>query len=217
MDWYTCHELTDEMVDAGIWQWKKEFWSQDYGHQAEYDALVKQGTRHSKQQARMSFQGAFKVHLKQKFGRASLAFRLLRHPFTEPSMLLKGWKEYVASPEYVKEKDRAKLPHNRTSGGSYPATSADQVINAEKLLKKKKNSKLWLYKLMTKYEKLINEGKMDQEKVPAHQQETYERYLSGHLKQELDALIQEHGYGKLRGDEHYGVLLKPRGWAGWTG
>ena len=217
MDWYTCHELNDEMVLAGIEQWKHEFWDQDYSHQVEYEAWVKQNTRESKRKAHQSFQGAFKVHLKQKFGRASLAFRLLKHPFTKPSMLLKGWKEYVLSPEYVKEKERSKLPHDRTSGGSCSATSAEEVINSEKLLKKKKNEVLHLYKRMTKNEKLINEGKMDQESIPAHQQEPYEKYLSGHLKQELDALIQEHGYGKLRGDEHNGVLLKPRGWTGCTG
>ena len=187
-----------------------------YSHKQEYDVLIKEGTRQSKKQARLSLHGAFKAHLKQKFGRSQLAFRLLRHPFTDPLMLLQNWKQYVASPEYAKEKHRSSRPHDQASSGSYPATSADQAINAEKLLKRRKNSKLWLYKTMNKYEKLINEGYMDQQNVPPHQQDMYASYLRGDLKKELDLLTRQHGYGKLRGDQYKDCcLLKPCGWTGW--
>ena len=53
-----------------------------------------------------------------------------------------------------------------------------------------------LRRLMKKYERDLKAGKF--RNVPEQHAELFERYVSGHFDQEIDALTEQHGFGLLR-------------------
>jgi len=62
-----------------------------------------------------------------------------------------------------------------------------------------------LRRLMNKYMRDLTAGKMRD--VPHQHAELFERYVSGHFDQEIDALTKQHGFGLLRTTwEHLGPL-----------
>ena len=58
--------------------------------------------------------GAWKVYLADCWGRAQLALMLLKHPPAAVDTLLGAWQDYIKSPDYQREQERA------TQGQSQP-------------------------------------------------------------------------------------------------
>ena len=62
-----------------------------------------------------------------------------------------------------------------------------------------------LRRRMEKYSRDLHAGTI--RAVPQHHAELYQRYVTGDLDQELHALTEKHGYGRLRTrPEHLGPL-----------
>ena len=108
------------------------------------------------------------------------------------SFLRNPWETRNDPEKYQQEKARA---HRYCAEELTP-----QIVEEKRGQQELKQRVLGLrqsFRLMRKYERDLGSGRLDA--VPAHHQELYDRYLTGDLSRELDALIAQHGYGQLRG------------------
>ena len=93
-----------------IADWKQEFENNDLIKKREVDELRTQGTRQSKKQANTLVNGAWNTHLFHLYGRGGkqLAIGFLKLPSTMVDTMLQQWQEYMNSPEYQKDRSRAR-------------------------------------------------------------------------------------------------------------
>ena len=180
--------------------WKRDFEAIDLINKAEGAALRAENTRLSKKQANEKVNDAWEFELAKSCGRFQLALELLKHPLAAVHTLLESWQQYITSSEHRSQKARAKRhwPEELT-----------QEISEEK--QQQRELKLRLFRLrnlrrrMKKYSSELSAGKIRH--VPQQHAEFFERYVSGHFDQEIDALTEQHGFGLLRTRlEHLGPL-----------
>ena len=154
-------------------------------------------TRGSKKQAQQLLNGAFKAFLQQECMNTQLALALLRHPTAMVNTLLESWAEYLASPEYLKEKARAqKLDES----------------NVEAVNEKRRHLqlKMRVYHLRSR----VRQAKAldrNPEAITDKNRKLYEEWKSGKLTKELDECTRAHGYGKLQST---GEMLENCGFRG---
>ena len=127
--------------------------------------------------------GAWKKHLTDLYGPRGrqLALAFLKCPPAMVDTLLWQWHEYMNSPEYTQERDRARKHR----------TEANKQSEVE--------AKLKVYRLRhqrrlcNRLRRKLIEGIIQE--VPYSQRDLYERFVDGRLDIEIDEATKNHGYG----------------------
>ena len=97
--------------------------------------------------------------------------------------LLSQWHEYMESPQYTQERDRAR--RGRTEEDKQSEVNAKVKVHS---LKHKRRHCRMLHRE-------LREGTIRE--VPYSEQDLYARFLDGRLDQEIDEATKLHGYGTL--------------------
>ena len=105
--------------------------------------------------------------------------------------LLSQWRDYMESPQYKQERDRARLDRNEEDKQS--------EVNAKVKLYRLKHQRRRCIMLNRK----LIEGTMRE--VPYSEQHLYARWENGRLGKEIDEATNTHGYGTLSTGEQIGA------------
>ena len=106
--------------------------------------------------------------------------------------LLRQWREYMESPQYTQERDRARK--DRTEENKQSEVNAKVKVHS--LRHQRRSCKMLRRKL--------SEGTIRE--VPLSQQDLYARFLDGRLDQEIDEATKIHGYGSLSTGRRIGAF-----------
>ena len=106
--------------------------------------------------------------------------------------LLWPWREYMESPEYTQERDRARPDRTEENKQS----EVEAKVKVYSLRHQRRLCKMLRRKL--------KEGTLRE--VPYSQQDLYARFRDGRLDQEIDEATKIHGYGKLSTGEQIGAF-----------
>ena len=112
----------------------------------------------------------------------------LKYPPAALNSLLEAWQQYMASPEYHRQRARSDRRHE----------SAD-VVHQQRQLKHRCHVLRSQRRRAVKWAQLVENGIWLGEDV----QKLVERYWSGELDREVDELTKQHGYGKLHATPGY--------------
>jgi hypothetical protein len=183
----------DDMGEA-IKKWKEEFRLQDFQQGEKVAQWLKENTRESKTKARDLVNGAWKKSLSDAYGPRGrqLALAFLKCPPSNVHTLLWQWEEYLKSPEYKTERQRAHEGKNCLRNQSEIVAT----VKVHTLRHKRRQC--------TKLERNLADSTITQ--VPYSQQGLYESYLDGSLDKELDEATFVHGYGTLSTGQQIGAF-----------
>ena len=106
--------------------------------------------------------------------------------------LLRQWREYMDSPEYTQERNRAR------------SDRIEENKQSEVEAKVKVYSLRHQRRLCRRLRRKLKEGTLRE--VPYYQQDLYERFLDGRLDKEIDEATEIHGYGTLSTGQRIGAL-----------
>ena len=106
IDYYDAAPLSDE-----DFQWVLDRWKEEYPMKPEtmqkIEECRQQKTRAAKRKILELQRGSFNAYLRQEYVHKQLALALIRHPPVMVDSLLESWAEYLASPGYSVERERA--------------------------------------------------------------------------------------------------------------
>ena len=192
--WLQEHSFSDTDMDDILSRWKQDFEDNDLIQTEKVEKWRKENTRESKRKARDLVNGAWKTHLTVAYGPSGrqLALAFLKCPPAMVNTLLRQWREYMESPQYTQERDRARP--DRTEENKRSEVEAKGKVN------KLRHQRRFCRSLRKKQ----SEGTLLE--VPKPQQELYTRFLDGSLDEELDEAIRIHGYGTLSTGERIGAF-----------
>ena len=143
--------------------------------------------------ARGHLNGAWKSHLKNKYGRHQLGLAFLECPSTMVDTLLNKWKQYMQSKEYNNEVQRSK----KGRAGSEKNAVVAAKIKVYQLKHERRRAVLLIKQLQA--DSSLELSKWDKQ--------VYKRYQNGDIDKELDDAKCIHGYGILS----TGEVLGPSG------
>ena len=106
--------------------------------------------------------------------------------------LLRQWREYMESPEYTQERDRARP--DRTEEDKQSEVKAKVKVHS---LRHQRRRCIML-------EKRLREEEIRE--VPYSQRDLYARFLDGRLDAEIDEATKIHGYGTLSTGQRIGAF-----------
>ena len=184
LDWYAKTPLSEADMDAAVSQWKEDFLMI-----SETCYKIKnwedEGTRKSKKEAKTLRNGAFAAYLQQECIAKQLAMSFLKFPSATVHTLLLHWAQHMKSEAHAQEKQRAQ---------KLDKENAEAVCEKQRQQEMKKK----VHSLRHRIRQMKN---MHLKKLYAQmtwqQQKEYEKWWSGEMHQELEALTWEFGYGTL--------------------
>ena len=150
--------------------------------------MQQQNTRWSKKQAREKVRSASNAHLKHSYGHSQMAKFFLKYPPAALDSLLHAWRQYLASSEYRRQRDRSD-PRNELPG----------VIRKQRELKRRCHVLRAQRRLAVRCHFMLQSGKW----LPRHLYDLVQRLRNGALDTALDRLTRKHGYGKLHATRGY--------------
>ena len=106
--------------------------------------------------------------------------------------MLQQWEEYMKSPTYLKERNRARKER--------PQEEKSKELDAKVRVCKLRHQCRYCRRLRKK----LADGSMQQ--VPYYDEKLYKRFLDGDLQNELDEATIAHGYGTLSTGESIGAV-----------
>ncbi len=192
-DWYATTSLSDEEMDRAVKLWKEDF-PMHADTRAKVQAFQWTSSRSDKKKARELVNGAFKAYLHQECVGQPLAMAFLSHPPAKVDTLLAHWAHYMNSSEYEKQRRRSR---------KVIGDNAADVQEKEEQMQVKIKVHALRHQLaqMRSFDK-----KKHTQARTGRQARKYQRWLSGDLQRELDALTLQHGYGTMPST---GTILKP--------
>ena len=138
--------------------------------------------------------GAWKKHLTNLYGPRGrqLALAFLKRPPAMVNTLLRQWREYMESPQYTQERDRARTDRNEENIQS----EVNAKVKVHSLRHQRRRCKmLW---------RKMREGTITG--VPYSDKDLYARFLDGRLDKEIDEATKIHGYGTLSTGQRIGAF-----------
>ena len=204
LDWYKSESFSDPDFEWVLATWKEEFPMRKHTRE-KIDAWRKQNTRESKKEAKDLHNGAFGAYLQQECLNKQLAIALVKHPTAKLHSLLESWAKYLESPEYKKERARArKVDESDAQAILEKSRQVELKMKVHRLRHQVRQAKA----LHRQRHRITNDGKL---LLPyLKNRDVYYRWLSGGLTAELEECTREHGFGKL---EATGELLQTRGFS----
>ena len=106
--------------------------------------------------------------------------------------LLRQWREYMDSPEYTQERNRAR------------SDRIEENKQSEVEAKVKVYSLRHQLRLCRRLHRKLEAGTL--RVVPHDQQDLYQRFLDGRLNKEIDEATEIHGYGTLSTGQQIGAF-----------
>ena len=195
LDWYKSEPFSDPDFDWVLATWKEEFPMNKHTRE-KIEEWRKQNTHESKKKARDLEHGAFSAYLQQECFNTQLAIALVKHPTATLHSLLESWAKYLESPEYLKERARARKV---------------RVSDAEATLEKSRQVELKMKVHRLRHQ--VRQAKAlhrKPHKITSDNRDLYYRWLSGGMTAELEECTRDHGFGKL---EATGELLQTSGFS----
>lgn len=181
--WLSTTALSESDMKDVLSRWKLEFEATAFLQGeilAEYKAA---GTREAKKKAHNLRRNAFKVYLKNLYGRPKVACMFLQYPLAMVDTLLDEWKAYMESPEYLDERERSRRDRPQ------------QDKDAEVAMKYKVHRLRHQMRRAKMLERQLQRG--SNRLLSSFDQTLFEWYKDGHLARELDEATSLHGYGNL--------------------
>ena len=183
-------ELSTEDMQAATKLWKDRFEQDDLKAETKVRVahLFGQNTRKSKKEARDKVHSAFHAHLKHVYGHQQMGKFFVKYPPAALSSLLEAWQQYMASPEYHRQ--RARSDRRNESAG---------VVHQQRQLKHRCHVLRYQRRRAVKWAPLVQNGIW----LGPDVQKLVHRLWSGELDAEVDELTKQHGYGKLHATPGY--------------
>jgi hypothetical protein len=189
IQWLSLHPLSEFDMDDAVQKWKSDFVENEMTKKTKVDELLLLDTRASKKEARSLINGAWKSHVRDGCISVALATAFLKHPPAAVDTLLAAWAKLMSSDEFALERAR-----------SAKVQKGLEKAEAEKL--RQVELKIKVYKLRHIRRQMVALVKKQKENhlqsIPESEKFNFQRFMSGALDDELDALTIQHGYGKLR-------------------
>jgi hypothetical protein len=189
IQWLSTHPLSDFDMDDAVQKWKSDFVANHMIKKTKVDELLLLDSRASKKEARSLINGAWKSYVRDCCISVALATAFLKHPPAAVDTLLAAWVKLMSSDEFALERAR-----------SAKVQKGLEKAEAEKL--RQVELKIKVYKLRHIRRQMVALVKKKRENliqsIPESEKVNFERFMSGALDDELDALTIQHGYGKLR-------------------
>ena len=132
---------------------------------------------------------------------SNLALALLKHPSAMLDSLLKEWAQYLESPEYEQERERAKKLDDDDEEGHNEKRRQNELRMKVHILRNQVRKAAHLHGQLRRKERVWHKL-WDKDKA------LYDSWASGELNKELDECTRAHGYGKV---ESTGEVLKAAG------
>ena len=200
LDWYNAEPLSDEDFEWAINTWREEFPMRAHTS-LKIAELFHEDSRKSKKKARGLRRGAFNAYLQQECMNSNLALALLKHPSAMLDSLLKEWAQYLESPEYAEERERAKKLDDDDEQGHNEKRRQNELRMQVHILRHQVRKAAYLHGQLRRGERVWHKLR-DKDKA------LYDSWSNGDLNKELDECTRAHGYGKL---ESTGEVLKAAG------
>ncbi len=193
--WLEENPFDDDDMTANVKIWKKEFEANDLAQQKKVADWREEKTRASKAQANKLVNGAWKVHLADKYGPRGrqLAMSFLKCPSTNVYSLLDQWGKYLQSSDFQEERERSRQDRH-----------GEATKHKEEVAKTKVYRLRHQVRQCTMLERKLKRGAL--KRVPYWQKDMYDSYVEGRLSKELDEATYAHGYGKLSTGEMIGAF-----------
>ena len=184
--WLSTQPLSERDMARGLEEWKIDFKENEVGKIADVGALLEEGNRYNKKNARDMVSGAWVSSLAHSCGHSQLAFAFFRFSAAELDSLLREWETYMRSAEY--------LSHVQRTDRALDAHLADEQRAAKFEFDRLRNQLLRAHK----DDRDIKEGKLDVNSLSWRRREVLEDFRSRELARKTDKATRKHGVGLIR-------------------